>query len=64
VTISEPAARRTVVREADAEAGRQLNTLAGWRRFIDGPPAPGPVVPERSAADVGVRAGPLRRRPP
>lgn len=48
MTISKPPARRSVVREADAEVSRQLNTLAGWRRFTDGPPVP-PALPSRSA---------------
>ncbi|WP_406484871.1 TniB family NTP-binding protein [Streptomyces sp. NBC_01563] len=48
MTIPKPTARRTVLREADAEGGLQLNTLSGWRRFIDGPPAP-PALSSRSA---------------
>ncbi|MER6073984.1 TniB family NTP-binding protein [Streptomyces sp. NPDC001817] len=48
MTIPKPAARRTVLREADTDAGRQLNTLAGWRRFIDGPPT-APALSSRSA---------------
>ncbi|TDT97590.1 TniB protein [Streptomyces sp. 846.5] len=40
MTTTEPAARHTVLQEADAEANRQLTTLDGWRRFIDGPPEP------------------------
>ncbi|MFF0700129.1 TniB family NTP-binding protein [Streptomyces tendae] len=48
MTISKPSARRTVPHETDAEADRQLNTLTGWRRCIDGPPAP-PVLASGSA---------------
>ncbi|MBC9718401.1 TniB family NTP-binding protein [Streptomyces sp. TRM66268-LWL] len=48
MTLSNPAARRTILRDADAEAGRQLNTLTGWRRFIDSPPEP-PALASRSA---------------
>ncbi len=48
MTISKPAARRIVLQEPDAEADRQLNTLTGWRRFIDGPPTP-PVLASRGA---------------
>ncbi|MFC9163450.1 ATP-binding protein [Streptomyces fungicidicus] len=33
----------TVLQEADADANRQLTTLEGWRRFIDGQPKP-PVL--------------------
>ncbi|MEU0195495.1 TniB family NTP-binding protein [Streptomyces afghaniensis] len=48
MTISKPAARHTVLQETDTEADRQLNTLTGWRRFIDGRPTP-PVLASRSA---------------
>ncbi|CAM5629437.1 ATP/GTP-binding protein OS=Streptomyces microflavus OX=1919 GN=Smic_07370 PE=4 SV=1 [Streptomyces microflavus] len=48
MTISKPAARRTTLQETDADTDRQLNTLTGWRRFIDGPPPP-PVLAPRSA---------------
>lgn len=48
MTISKPAARHTVLQETATEADRQLNTLTGWRRFIDGPPTP-PVLASRSA---------------
>lgn len=48
MTIPRPPARRTELREAETEASLQLNSLAGWRRFIDGPPAP-PAVSSRSA---------------
>ncbi|MFF4806580.1 TniB family NTP-binding protein [Streptomyces sp. NPDC001351] len=47
MTSSTPAPRQAVLRESDAEAGRQLNTLTGWRRFIDGPPEP-PALSSRS----------------
>jgi hypothetical protein len=43
VTISEPAARHPALSETDAEANRQLTTLDGWRKSIEGPPAP-PVL--------------------
>nr|WP_253195605.1 hypothetical protein [Streptomyces sp. JHA26] len=38
MTRSCPAAGPTTVQEADAEANRQLTTLVGWRKFVDGPP--------------------------
>ncbi|MET7361969.1 TniB family NTP-binding protein [Streptomyces sp. NPDC005562] len=40
MTSSCPAPGPTTVQEADAEANRQLTTLVGWRKFIDGPPPP------------------------
>ncbi|MFH9474238.1 ATP-binding protein [Streptomyces anulatus] len=40
MTIPEPAGRDTALQEADAAANRQLTTLDGWRRFVDGPPEP------------------------
>ncbi|MCQ0025078.1 hypothetical protein M4914_20490 [Streptomyces somaliensis DSM 40738] len=43
MTISEPAARPTSPREADAETNRQLTALEGWRKFTAGPPQP-PVL--------------------
>lgn len=57
MTISEPTARPTSVRETDAEANRQLTTLEGWRRFTAGPPSP-PVL--LAPAELG-RLSPAER---
>ncbi|MFF9843447.1 ATP-binding protein [Streptomyces sp. NPDC013740] len=40
VTTSPPSA----LQQADSEVNRQLTTLAGWRRFVDGPPEPPAVL--------------------
>ncbi|WP_416370477.1 TniB family NTP-binding protein [Streptomyces sp. PR69] len=39
MTRSEAAAQHPTLQDADADANRQLTTLDGWRRFVDGPPA-------------------------
>ena len=57
MTPSCPAAGPTAVQEADAEANRQLTTLAGWRRFIDGPPPP----PARQSPDKLRQLSPTER---
>lgn len=45
MTIYEPTARHPALGEADAEANRQLTNLDGWRKSIDGPPAPPVPLP-------------------
>ncbi|MFD4613104.1 TniB family NTP-binding protein [Streptomyces sp. NPDC058440] len=45
MTISEPTARHPALGEADAEANRQLTTLDGWRKSIEGPPVPPDLLP-------------------
>ncbi|MEU1823787.1 ATP-binding protein [Streptomyces abikoensis] len=40
MTNSKAAAQQAGLQDADAEVSRQLTTLDGWRRFVDGPPEP------------------------
>lgn len=52
MTISEPAARHTTLREVEAEANRQLTSLDGWRRFVEGPPPPPVLLPVKDREDL------------
>ncbi|MYS57151.1 AAA family ATPase [Streptomyces sp. SID6013] len=54
MTNTTPTSPRTVVE--GSEADRQLNTLTGWRRFIDGPPAPPALVPRSAWRQMTVAA--------
>ncbi|WP_193241812.1 ATP-binding protein [Streptomyces phaeolivaceus] len=47
MTLAEPATRHPALHKVDAEANRQLTTLDGWRKFIEGPPPPPALLSPR-----------------
>ncbi|MEU8549058.1 ATP-binding protein [Streptomyces roseoverticillatus] len=45
MTTTASTARQTALQAADVVINRQLTTLDGWRRFVDGPPNPPALLP-------------------